>query len=144
LGAVPVYRRKDVLNDQQTPEEQERLEAIRKQAGQAFIQTEISGMNQGLHMAKHVEGTRNKKHPMKIQVVRDGYANVVCNLEPNVDVLMMTAAFYYGQASSRTRRRPTIYLDVLENQRRTEPEEVTRMISPALQHTLDQAVSLHG
>jgi 1-acyl-sn-glycerol-3-phosphate acyltransferase len=143
LGAIPVYRKKDVLNDEQTPEEQERLEALRHQAGKAFIRTETAGMNSGLHMAKHVEGTRNKEHPMEILEVRSGYGNVVCAVEPDVDILMMTAAFYYGQGSDKTRRHPTMYVDIPQNQRRSEPEEVKRIITPALQNTLDQAVSLH-
>lgn len=143
LGAIPVYRKKDVLKDGQTPKEQDRLEAIRHEAGKAFIRTEIAGMNDGLHMAKHVEGTRNKEHPMQILEVRGGYGSVVCGVEPNVDVLMMTAAFYYGRGSDKTRRRPTMYVDIPEDQSRSEPEEVKRIITPALQHTLDQAVSLH-
>jgi 1-acyl-sn-glycerol-3-phosphate acyltransferase len=144
LGAIPIWRKKDVLNDSQNSEEQERLEALRKLAGLAFVQTEITGMKQGLHMAKHVEGTRNKDDPKKILTIRDGFGKVVCGAGADTDILMITAAFWYGEGSSKTTRKPTIYLDIPQNQRRIEPEGVTRTIAPALQGCLSRAVTLHG
>jgi hypothetical protein len=143
LGAVPVWRKKDVINEKQSPEEQARLEIIRKLAGVAFIETEIAGMEQGLHMVTHVEGTRNVENPKKILTVRDGYGKVVSGVKAEIDIILITAAFWYGAGSNKTTRKPTIYLDVPKNQRRTEPEEVTRTISPSLQHCLNQAVLLH-
>jgi 1-acyl-sn-glycerol-3-phosphate acyltransferase len=166
LGALPVYRKKDVRDKKQSQEEQDRREAIRVEAGQEFINTKIIGMNQGLHVAMHVEGTRNRPNrlvavknaiktvagietedPRKtILPLRDGYGNVVCGVNDDVDVLMMTGAFWYGSVVdlSKNWRRPTIYLDILKDQRRTDPKAVTGVLSPTLQHTLDQAILLHG
>lgn len=143
LGAVPVWRSKDVRNDSDSPEVIERKKVIRKLAGEAFVKTEITGMNQGLHMAKHVEGTRNKENPLQILKVQDGFGKIVCGVEQDVDILLMTAAFYYGKGSSKTTRKPTLYLDIMPSQDRGDPSKVTRALSPALQRTLDLAVSLH-
>ncbi|MEK7599869.1 MAG: 1-acyl-sn-glycerol-3-phosphate acyltransferase [Patescibacteria group bacterium] len=145
LGAVPVWRHKDVIDeDRQSQEEQQRLREIRKQAGRAFIQTQIAGINTGHHMAMHVEGTRNKDKPMQIQQVQAGFGEVVAGVDQNVKVLIMTAAFYYGTGKNKTKRKPTMFVDIPVNQGRSEPEEVRRTITPSLQTTLDQAIALHA
>jgi hypothetical protein len=150
LGAYSIWRDKDVFTGKESPEEKARLKALQKAAGEASIRLEIDGMNQGLHMVKHVEGTRNKgkkqsKHnPLKLLPVRDGFAKTVTGVDPSRDILMMTAAFYYGKwGQHKTWLNPTIYLDIPENQRREDPEEVARVIVPSLQQSVYRAAALH-
>ncbi|MEK7594578.1 MAG: 1-acyl-sn-glycerol-3-phosphate acyltransferase [Patescibacteria group bacterium] len=100
LGALPIWRKKDVESKSDSAEERERLTGLRKLANQAVLATEIHGMNTGHHLAKHVEGTRNKKNPKMLLPVREGFGRVVAGVDPEVDILMMTGAFYYITAKA--------------------------------------------
>jgi|GEM_PF-7050244 hypothetical protein len=153
LGAYPIWRDKDVIDrKKQSPEEQAFFKEWQKKAGRASIDLEITGINEhGLHVVKHVEGTRKAKppeqkgHPLKIKTVRDGFGETVAGVDPNIELLMVTAAFYYGRVRNfnRTLLSPTIYLDIPENQRHDDPDEVTRTIRPSLQETMYWAAALH-
>lgn len=153
LGAYPIWRIPDVIDPKtQSPEEQEYLREWQKRAGRASIDLEVNGMNNhGKHLVKHVEGTRKAKppekqgHPLEIKTVRDGFGMTMARVDSNIEVLMMTAAFYYGRVRNlnRTLLSPTIYLDIPENQERTDPDEVTRTIVPSLQQSMYWAAALH-
>jgi hypothetical protein len=150
LGAYPIWRLGDLLNKKQSPEEQDYIKEWQKKAGQGSIELEISGINEhGLHVVKHVEGTRKAKppekpgHPLKVKKVRDGFGETVARVDPSIELLVVTAAFYYGRRFTKTLLNPTIYLDIPEDQRRDDPEAITRVIRPSLQQTMYMAASLH-
>ncbi|MFI5270562.1 MAG: hypothetical protein ACHQT9_00770 [Candidatus Saccharimonadales bacterium] len=146
LGAIPIWRKKDVHKKGESEEEKEELEAIRLKAGAEFIDTEIFGMEtEGLSMAKHVEGTRNKGDKTKIQKVYDGFGRVVSGVDPSVDILQATVAFYYGRwlNGSKTWLQPTMYVDIPADQRRDDKDFVTANIAASLQETLTLAVANH-
>ncbi|MEK7594577.1 MAG: hypothetical protein AAB436_03000 [Patescibacteria group bacterium] len=42
-----------------------------------------------------------------------------------------------------TRRKPTIFLDIPRDQRRSDPEEITQTIAVNLQSTVHSAIQLH-
>jgi hypothetical protein len=146
LGAIPVWRKKDVHHKGESEEEAAELEAVRSKAGDEFIETEIYGMEtDGLSMAKHVEGTRNRGDKTKIQKVYDGFGRVVSGVDPSKDILQTTIAFYYGRwlNLSKTWLQPTMYVDIPKDQRRDDKDLVTANIAATLQETLTLAVAHH-
>jgi hypothetical protein len=153
LGGYPLWRTPDVIDKKrQSPEEQERLLEWQKRAGRASIDLEVNGMNNyGKHLVKHVEGTRKakppekQKHHLKIKRVYPGFGETMARVDQSIEVLMITAAIYYGRYRSlnKTWLNPTIYLDIPENQRRDDSEEVTRTIIPSLQESMYWAAALH-
>jgi hypothetical protein len=146
LGAIPIWRKKDVHKKGESEEEREELKTIRHNAGAEFIETEIYGMEtHGLSMAKHVEGTRNKGDKTKIQKVYEGFGRVLSGVDPSKDILQLTVAFYYGRwlNGSKTWLEPTMYVDIPREQRRDDKDLVTANIAASLQETLALAVTHH-
>ena len=139
LGAVDVWREKDVLKGKHTIEEELELLQLQHLAGLAFIETQIIGMNQGLHLASHVEETRNRVNPKQIQEIKPGFGKVVAGVDPDRDILMVAASFYYGRRVPNYRK-PTIWLEILHDQRRDDPERITANLTPQLQHAKDMAI----
>lgn len=151
LGAEVVWREKDVKNKRLTPEEQARLLALQKLAGRAFIGNFVQGMDSGLNMAMHVEGTRNLEEPEippadglpSILPVQKGFGRILSSVKPSAKVLIVTTAFDYGQEPDRTQRAPTMYFDIPGNQNRSDPDEVTATITQGLRQSLHEARLIH-
>lgn len=147
IGARPVWREKDVLNKDMNLEGAMTALEHQEAAGKEFIRSAIRSMNNGTNLAMHVEGTRNQEPDFtlaedglpRMLPVKKGFGYIVSAVNPDINILIATAAFSYSPDASW--RDAAIHFDVPEVQDRRDPDEVTDVITQSMRYGLKQARS---
>ncbi len=128
LGAVPVFRDKDVNNQEST---------------KAFLNLAAKKIVRGRSMIIHPEGTRNTGDPRQLQAIKGGTGRVACMASADADVAILPIGIWYrpemehGQA-----RKPNMYFGNLLHGPFERRHDVTAWIAENLQDCLDHAIEM--
>ncbi len=136
LGAVPVFRQKDVKNDV----EQKYLNG----AARGILNTAIARMDSGQHMAVFPEGERNIDDPTKIQPLTKGIGLMVCKVSQVEQPAIMPMAMVYSGNGVRSQRTPTVFIGEPSLEVFEKPRDVLAWLPDRMQQSLDSAIQAHN
>lgn len=138
LGAIPIFRNKDVRPDGSEVSEEQKV--LQKAALSGLLETSIELINQGQNMAIFPEGERNPEDPANLLELGWGLGHIVCNADPKNDLAIVPMGIHYGIGEAKQAFTPSVHLGTPIPDSFTRPEEVISALKPVLQYTVDRAV----
>ncbi len=132
LGAIPVYREKDFMNDEAA------LKMVRKTL-RPFMDVSVGRLNQGMNMAIFPEGERNEADPEKVQPLFSGIGSMVCRVSKVEQPAVLPWAIWYTEEGMQ---KPIVWIEQPSDERFTKPREVSDWLHPQMQTALDRAIAL--
>ncbi|GEM_PF-511167 len=141
LGAVPVFREKDIETDTRLVSPDKRV-ALRYEAGRRIIRLATQKIKAGSHMAIFPEGTRNTQNLQQILPLKPGIGAIATAASHDVDVAVVPVGMWYRDASRSVPRHVTVYIGNPFQISGDNPRSITNKLQCELQECVDRAASI--
>lgn len=134
LGAVPVFREKDVAET----DDPRHLRA----ATRALLETCIAKMNAGEHMAIFPEGTRNTVDSRRVQQLQGGLGLMLCRVTKVEQPAIVPIGIQYSESGVQRTFTPNVWVGQPSEEPFAKPRDLMDWLPDQLQSCVDNAAEL--
>ncbi len=110
MRALPLFSKRNLPRDPETGEIDKELVILQEYSVDRVIEASAKLHNKGLHGAIWPEGTRNDEDATQIQKVQKGIAQLIGQIDPSIDVRILSVLTDYGTPGFMPHIRPRVLL----------------------------------